>query len=128
MKKDFRAWHTRKEKLEENVSRPFFHEGEIWWSSVGVNVGFEQDGGGTDYLRPVLVYRKFNKEIFWGIPLTHADKNGRFYFKLSNKNSGSTAILSQIRLMDAKRLSHKMGGISKEDFITLNKKFKELLP
>lgn len=40
----------------------------------------------------------------------------------------STVILSQIRLIDAKRLKYKTGDMSELDFASLTKKFKELLP
>jgi len=138
MKKDFQKWHNQKARIHESEKRPGFHEREIWWCALGVNVGFEQDGGGRDFLRPVLVFRKFNNEIFWGIPLTHTKKNTPFYYQFSiaqfdtdGKEAGrtpSTAILSQIRLIDASRLSHKLGGIVSSDFEALTKKFKALLP
>jgi len=96
--------------------------------AIGVNVGFEQDGGGRDFLRPVIVFRKFNNEIFWGIPLTHTKKKAPFYFQFKIGRTISTAILSQIRLFDARRLSHILGAMLGPDFSSLKKKFKALLP
>ncbi len=130
MHKDFQKWHNRKSKLDQIIKRPFYHEGEIWWCSLGLNVGFEQDGGGNNFLRPVIIFKKFNNEVFWAIPLTHTNKNTKYYFQIYaiSNNEVSTAILSQIRLVDARRLSHKLGKISKENSIALTKKFKELLP
>lgn len=130
MKKDFQTWHDKKSGIDQIEQRPFFHETEIWWCALGVNVGFEQDGGGDDFLRPVIIFKKFNNEIFWAIPLTHTDKKTKYYFQIPSTENGeiSTAILSQIRLIDARRLSHKFGNISKEDFVALTKKFKALLP
>lgn len=131
VKKDFQKWHTKKLAIDQIEKRPFFHEGEIWWCTLGMNVGFEQDGGGEDYLRPVIVYKKFNNEVFWAIPLTHTDKQTRYYFQLTQGEDSpkSTAILSQIRLVDARRLSHKLeNNVSKEDFSALTEKFKALLP
>lgn len=130
MKKDFQKWHNKKSDIDQIDKRPFFHEGEIWWSAIGLNVGFEQDGGGDDFLRPVVIFKKFNNEIFWAIPLTHTDKKTKYYFQIPSTENGeiSTAILSQIRLIDARRLSHKLGNVSKNDFALLKKKFKALLP
>lgn len=131
MKKEFQKWHNKKSVIDQIERRPFFHEGEIWWCTLGVNVGFEQDGGGEDYLRPVIIYKKFNNEVFWAIPLTHTDKKTKYYFQLTKEGDSptSTAILSQIRLVDARRLSHKLElNVSKDDFIALTKKFKALLP
>lgn len=129
MEKDFQTWHTKKAQVDGIAKRPFFHEREIWWCAIGLNIGFEQDGGGKDFLRPVVVYRKFNGEIFWGIPLTRIQKKAKYYFRfVFDKKGQSVAILSQIRLIDARRLYHKVGDMSGHDFSKLNKKFKDLLP
>lgn len=126
--KDFNNWNTSKSVINQN-DRPFFHEREVWFTHLGLNIGFEQDGSGESYLRPVIIFRKFNNEIFWGIPLTRTKKNNVYYFKLrSKKVLGSRAILSQIRLFDSKRLSYKIETIHKEDFEMLKQKFKALLP
>lgn len=129
MQKDFRKWHDKKSEVDAVEKRPFFHEREIWCCALGINVGFEQDGGGEDFLRPIIIFKKFNNEIFWAIPLTHTQKNTKYYFQFTfGDNISSVAILSQIRLVDARRLSHKIGDIPGEDFEKLTKKFKGLLP
>lgn len=129
MKKDFKVWHNKKSRIDEVENRPSFHEREIWYCAIGVNVGFEQDGGGKDFLRPVIVFKKFNNEIFWALPLTHTQKDTKYYFQfIFQGNTQSAAILSQVRLVDGRRLSHKIGDISEEDFEKLAKKFKALLP
>jgi len=93
-------------------------------------VGFEQDGFGDDFLRPIVIFRKFNNEIFWGIPLTKKEKNNtEYYFTFSFSERGkNTAILSQIRLIDARRLSYHIGEISEIDYRALKDKLKALLP
>jgi len=129
MNKDFSKWHDKKLQIDGIEKRPFFHEREIWWCSLGVNVGFEQDGGGKDFLRPVIIFRKFNNEIFWAIPLTHTDKTTKYYFQfIFENNAVSAVILSQIRLVDACRLSHKIYDMPEKKFEELIKKFKGLLP
>lgn len=80
MKKDYQKWHREKTNIEHSDKpRVFFHEREVWWCSIGSNVGFEQDGRGETYARPVLVFKKFNKEVFWSLPLSTKIKNGKFY-------------------------------------------------
>jgi len=129
MPKDFQKWHNKKEEVDKTINRPFFHQREIWYCSLGVNVGFEQDGKGKDFLRPVIVFKKFNNAVFFGIPLTHAKKNKPFYFSFSfGEHKDSVAVLSQMRLIDARRLSHKIGEISEKDFVMLTEKLKALLP
>lgn len=134
MKKDFQKWHNKKSHINNIEKRPFFHEREIWFCYLGANVGFEQDGMGDDFLRPIVIVRKFNNEIFWGIPLTkskkHANKKAeKYYFAFSfMADVKSVAILSQIRLIDARRLSYRLGEIIEKDFFKLIEKLKALLP
>ena len=129
MMKNFLKWHAKKAVINDIVQPPFFHEREIWFCSLGANVGFEQDGKGDDFLRPVLIFRKFNKDIFWGIPLTKTQKETPFHFRFSFvKSIESVAILSQIRLIDARRLARRMGIISEVDYSILKEKIKALLP
>jgi len=57
---------ARKEKIFAwKKVRPFFHGREIWFCAIGANIRFEQDGSGTEFLRPVVIIKKFNKEVFW---------------------------------------------------------------
>ena len=42
--KDFQNWHSLKTKLESLEKDELFREREIWWCSIGENIGFEQDG------------------------------------------------------------------------------------
>lgn len=58
---------------EDNIPN-YFHERDIWWYRLGVNIGFEQDGKGSDSSRPVLIIKKFTRHVAWIIPLT--DKIG----------------------------------------------------
>ena|SRR3989338_10721876 len=134
MEKDYKKWHQKKEVINKVEQRPFFHEREIWFCYLGVNVGFEQDGSAKDFLRPILIIRKFNNDIFWGIPLTKSNKKiskrvEKYYYQFSFVPSiTSVAILSQIRLIDARRLSRHIGFISEKKLEKLMKKLKALLP
>jgi mRNA interferase MazF len=134
MQKDFQKWHDRKSRIDNIEKRPFFHIREIWHCHLGVNVGFEQDGVGGDFLRPVIILRKFNNEIFWGIPLTRGKMKinanaKKYYYEFSFiPDVKSVAILSQIRLIDARRLNNIIGEVSKVDFVNLTKKLKALIP
>lgn len=134
MPKDFQDWHLKKEKLHDAGERLFFHDREIWYCSLGANVGFEQDGKGDDFLRPVVIFKKFNNKIFWGIPLTKSKKTipqkaEKYYFAFSFvPGVKSLAILSQLRLIDACRLTRHVGVIPETEFQELTKKLKALLP
>ena len=128
MKKDFQKWHKRKAVIDSIEQRPFFHEREIWFCYLGTNVGFEQDGRGKDFLRPVVIVRKFNQQVFWAVPLTRTHKKSKYYFAFHFLGEVSVVVLSQLRLVDARRLSYKIGEMSSGDFRTLIQKIKALLP
>jgi mRNA interferase MazF len=127
--KDFPAWSDEKTSLHTNKQRPFFHIREVWFCTLGVNIGYEQDGRGKEFLRPILVIRKFNNEVLWGVPLTTNQKTGKYYFsfQIESKSEKSTAILSQLRLIDAKRLQYKVGVIEVKEFELLKTKLRQLL-
>lgn len=127
--KDFPAWSNEKNSLHTTKQRPFFHIREVWFCTLGVNIGYEQDGRGKEFLRPILVIRKFNNEVLWGVPLTTNQKTGKYYFsfQIENKIEKSTAILSQLRLIDAKRLQYKVGVIEVKEFELLKTKLRQLL-
>ena len=128
MKKDFKRWHDKKSQIDEIEKRPFFHEQEIWFCHLGVNVGFEQDGSGEDFQRPVVIIRKFNREVAWVVSLSKTDKRNKYYFPFKfDEKIISVAILSQIRLLDARRLSRRIGKMKEEEFVKLINKIKALL-
>jgi mRNA interferase MazF len=112
MEKDFWKWHSLKSEIEKQIPSPLFYEREIWWCSVGANVGAEEDGKNDPFERPVLVLRKFNRDMFWGIPITSKEKYGEYYYPFSLHGESMTALLSQLRVLSAKRLRRRIGRIT----------------
>ncbi len=111
MSKDFNAWNEKKKKLNE-IEPHFYREGEVWWCSVGVNVGVEMDGKGTKFDRPVVIIKSFGRDALIGIPLTGCRRDGRYYVYLGKiLNVENSAIISQIRLFDARRLIMKISTL-----------------
>lgn len=126
-KKDFDRWNIQKKITDNTENKNTFHEREIWFIKVGENVGFEQNGKGEEFLRPVIVYKKFSKNVFLGIPLTKSIKEGKFYSSFDFQGKKSNAILSQIRLFDSKRLKYKIGKMSVGDYGRVKEKLIELM-
>jgi mRNA-degrading endonuclease toxin of MazEF toxin-antitoxin module len=117
MQKDFDHWNGHKKRVHADAKRPFYHAREIWWCAVGVNVGNELDGTGKEHDRPVLVLRPFNAETFIGICLIGHPRTGRFYFPLGViDDREAVANLSQVRLLDTKRLIRKIGTLDETTF------------
>lgn len=114
----FVSWTKLKIKIHVCEREPvYFREKEIWWASLGANIGYEQDGKNEEFERPILVLKKFNKDILWMLPLTRAKKlNNKYYFQLEQGGEDSFVVLSQIRLVSSKRLSRKMRMIKDDEF------------
>jgi mRNA interferase MazF len=138
MEKDFDGWnHIKKEVNDGSAARVFFHPRELWFAHLGVNVGFEQDGRGKEFLRPVFVVRKFNNQVFWALPLTKTQKPRNPYYASFQYVAfpeietapllTSVAILSQLRLIDGKRLRYKIGTVHEDAFGTIKEKLRRLL-
>lgn len=127
--KRFKDWMLVKEGIHEQNPVLSFREQEIWWCSVGCNVGWEEDGKHHDFSRPILIIRKFTKELFWGVPLTSKLKSGHFYHQFTLEVSGikNSAILSQVRTLDARRLIRKVGNIKEDDFDIVREKIVALI-
>jgi mRNA interferase MazF len=98
--KEFDRWNEKKKWTNSKaVDRNLFiHEREVWWCSVGVNIGVEIDGKNEDFERPVLLVKKFNGLMFWGIPLTSKAKENPYIVKVEHSKGVSHANLSQLRL------------------------------
>ena len=128
IKKDFDKWNNDKKGLDHKSKNVFFHDREVWWCKIGVNVGFEQDGKGDRFARPVLVVKKFNNEIFWGVPLSTKIKQTKFYAPVDiGDGEIRCAIISQMRLFDGKRLMDKIGVIGVGNYETIKKAITALL-
>ncbi|WP_321779333.1 type II toxin-antitoxin system PemK/MazF family toxin [Sulfurimonas sp.] len=129
MDKRFDEWNKIKKELITKDKNLVFKTREIFWVKVGQNVGYETDGKGIEFLRPVLILRKFSKDSFLGIPLTTSHKEDMFHYKfMLNTNSKiNYAVLSQVKLFDARRIYVKLGKISVDDFEKLKVKLKELI-
>jgi mRNA interferase MazF len=128
MEKSFDEWNEVKKKSEKENILVGFKDRDIFNIKMGMNLGFEQNGKGKDFVRPVIIYKKFTKDMFLGIPLTTTQRDGSFFFKFEFKeNQISTAILVQARLFSSKRLLNKIGIINKEDFENLKREYLSLL-
>jgi mRNA interferase MazF len=127
MEKDFESWHLLKAKINENKARYLFREQEVWWCFLGANIGDEQDGKGLAFKRPVIIFKKYSSNLFLAIPLSTKIKDRIFNHIFEFKNIKQCALLSQARIIDAKRLSHKLGKLTANEYKQISEKFKNLL-
>lgn len=128
MEKDFDGWNKRKKQLQKKKEVPFCHEREVWWSALGVNVGFEQDGSSDDYRRPVLILRHVGGQTYLVVPLTTSSKIHPMRLPLGIiGRQNAYAALSQMRVIDTRRLTQKVETIDEKLFDEIRKTIKDML-
>jgi mRNA-degrading endonuclease toxin of MazEF toxin-antitoxin module len=71
--------------------------------------------------------RKFNKNIFYGLPITSKKKDDIFHLIINSGEVQGSVILSQMRLIDSKRLSHLFSKITNKELDLVKKKLKDLI-
>ena len=91
--KKFDNWNIIKKEIDGLKNEKYFYKRDVWFVKLGCNVGFEQDGNGEDFLRPVLVFKKFSRSLFLGMPLTKVKKKEKFYFSLKLRGEDTSVIL-----------------------------------
>lgn len=116
MEKDFKKWAIKKQNLDNRVSLPFANERDIFWCSIGINVGDEENGKSDLFSRPVLVFKKFNENLFWGVPMSSKNKENKYYVQVNFKDGISSAMISHLRLYDIKRLIVRIGRLHKTEY------------
>ncbi|GAB5417008.1 MAG: hypothetical protein Crog4KO_18750 [Crocinitomicaceae bacterium] len=134
MSRKLDEWNTEKKKInEKDLPRFFIKPRQIWFTKMGENIGFEENGK-SDFLRPVLVLKKVGN-MFFTVALTSRGKTENyFYHKLQDvalKNpkylDSSFVILSQVKVMDKKRFTEHIGNVSNEEFEVIKKKLRARL-
>lgn len=127
--KDFDGWNTKKQNIENfALKSAYFSEREVWWLSIGVNIGYEEDGKSEDYSRPVLIVKKFNNQIFIGIPLTSQRKDNPYYIPIYFGKKTGSAMISQIRAFSGKRLTRKMGKLEDIYYQNIVSRIRDFFP
>lgn len=104
----------RKTRCSESCTA-FFKEGEIWWCSVGENIGVEISGKSEYFSRPVYIYKKLNQESFLGFPMTTQKKKGTWYVAVKQESRDVVVIIGQARTLSSKRLQSKVGHLDDSD-------------
>jgi mRNA interferase MazF len=127
--KEFDKWNEIKKKIQQSNKIWTIKPREIYWVKIGKNIGYEMYGKDEEFLRPVLILKRFNKYSFLGIPLTSIEKNNDFYVKVTpyKKDKKSFVIISQIRFFSTKRIKSKFSKISQQEFENILEKVSKIV-
>ena len=129
MHKDFDAWNQiKKETHAHKKYLPFYHIRQVRWCRLGANVGFEQDGTGADFSRPVLILAGLSKNTCLVAPLTTSSEKHRMRIPIGKiATKSASVVISQIRVIDTRRLDTHIATINKKVFEQIRKAVKGLL-
>ncbi len=126
-KKALEKWFPLKCEIHQAARMPNFKAGEIWWCIFGENVGVEINGKNDFFLRPVLIFKKFNQYSFFGIPLTSQKwRQGDWYVHFVFQDKNQVAVLNQAGKLSSYRLHNRLGMITKGDLARVKEGFRKL--
>lgn len=126
--KDFELWSKKKISINSFNKNRFYRIRDIWWCSLGINIGFEQDGKDKEFQRPVLILKSLSRSTCLVIPLTTSEKANTYRLYLGIvAGKESRAIISQIRVIDTKRLINKIDVLDNRRFESIRKAIKDML-
>ncbi len=113
----FIDWAQLKMILDHLPTSTFPRKKEIWWASIGQNIGVEANGKSSRFERPVLVVSVFNADSFLTAPITSKIKKHKFLPTfINNEGMINSVAISQLRTLSVKRFNRKVGEMSEEDF------------
>lgn len=119
-------WNELKKTLDSNKRLVTFQERQIWWCSVGMNIGSEVYGKNELYSRPVLIVRKFSQRCFFGVPMTSNCEIRPNHFPTFFKGKHGCAKLEQLRYFDSKRLVRLMGYLPDDQYNSIREALADL--
>ena len=128
--KDYDAWNEKKKSLNIRIlSDDFFVlEGEIWWASLGINIGKEIDGKSGDFERPVLILLVINYDAIWILPITSTLRESDVYFyEIEFGGNISAVLLHQIRYISANRLLKLIGRIDERELVNIRERLIKII-
>ena len=127
MKKDVDSWNIRKKDIHDIGESKLYHARETWWCNLGINIGSEQDGDKVNYDRPVLILRGLSRQTCIILPLTTSKERHKMRMPIGKiQDQDASVIISQIRVIDTKRLVKKIEFLDKKIFKMVTKAVKSL--
>ena len=122
--KRFLEWLTLKEKLHNITGKPpLVKERDLWWISLGENVGSEMNGKSRLFSRPGIVIKKLSRTFYLIAPTTSQKKEGTWYVPILQEGKAMFVCLHQVRVIDYRRLSSRMGQIDGNDYTMIKAAF-----
>ena len=124
--KKFEEWCVIKSGAEKKLPSFNFDEREIWWVSIGENIGEEICGKNDNFERPVLVLKKLSSQNAFVLPITSTVRKGSYFCNLVLNEKERSVLLHQGRFISKKRMLRRIEIISENKFNFINRSFIDL--
>lgn len=110
-------WTKVKMSIFTLDSTLFPYKKEIWWASMGYNIGVEMNGKNDKFERPIVVIKVFNTHSLLVAPITTNSKDHKYSISFVNASGEVNFVnISHIRSISSKRLLRKVGSMSDYDY------------
>lgn len=123
----YNTWNKEKQRLNFSLRDLLFKEGEIWWCSIGMNIGEEVYGKGLNFRRPVIILKKLSHNSCIVMPTTTQPRMGTWYHHININLKDRWVMMNQIKFISANRLFVRESFIPEPEFIELKKSVAILL-
>lgn len=121
------AWTKRKLRIHLDARTIYFAERELWWSSLGENVGDEVNGKHDVFERPVIVVKKLSRNLLFAIPVTTRPKQGSWFHYFRFRDEDRWVVLAQARVISSKRLVRRMGIVNPDTLTDIRQAFIQII-
>ena len=113
----FKSWFKLKIRIYRSEPKAYPKVKEIWWVSLGQNIGVEVNGKNETFERPAVVIKVFNNLGMLVAPISSKVKEGKYFVEFTNSVGEKNIInMSQIRSISGKRFIRKVGELENESF------------
>ncbi len=127
MEKQFEKWCLLKKEINTYNNRTY-RPRDIWWCTAGENIGSEESGKGDRFARSVLIVTSFGREVCLIVPLTSSENIHKYRIPIGQIDGvEAKVIISQMRVVDSRRLEDKICYIDKDTLKTVKKAIKDNL-
>jgi mRNA-degrading endonuclease toxin of MazEF toxin-antitoxin module len=120
-----------KKKIQHNIipnnTEIYFEEREIWWVALGKNIGYEVDGKNDLFERPVLILKKYSKDMCFVLPMTTQVKKDAPWYQIQViiEDELRGVNITQGRVISTKRLLRKKDKLDSEQFESIRSAFRK---
>ncbi len=125
--KNFDEWNNIKKNIEKFTPDFNVDMREVWWVSLGINIGSEACGKNDNFERPVIVLKKFDSNNFFVLPITSTINEGDHFYTIFMNGQDRCVMLHQGKFINKRRFLRRMQILSESKFDGIKNTFIDLI-